>query len=422
MTSQRTGTGIATDVALDVATDDATDVATDDATDVATDVARPSIRRALFRCRCRSRVVLPCVVISNAPSDERILTRFRRQLKLRHYSPRTEHVYVRWVRRFIEFHGRRHPRDLGEPEIGAFLSSLAVEGGMSGGTQNQALAALLFLYRHVLGVPLVLGREVVRARRARRLPVVMTAEEVWRVIGELEGPPRIAALLMYGSGLRLMECMTLRVKDLDFSAGEITVRGGKGNKDRRTMLPGSVRDELSRHLKRVRKQFERDAENGRAGVELPEALARKLPNASKEWRWQWVFPATRFHRTKQGIARRHHLHETVMQRAVQDAVKAAGLTKRATCHTFRHSFATELVRAGYDIRTVQELLGHTDVRTTMMYAHVLNRGGLGVRSPADMLSGAANPAAEYGLRAGLAPSQLGGSARDRSDWPDKGES
>jgi integron integrase len=360
-------------------------------------------------------VVLRCVVIGNASTDERILTRFRRQLKLRHYSPRTEHAYVSWVKRFIEFHGRQHPRDLAEPEIGAFLSSLAVDGGMSSGTQNQALAALLFLYRDVLGVSIVMGRDVVRAKRARRLPVVMTGEEVWRVIGELDGPPRIAGLLMYGSGLRLMECLTLRVKDLDFLASEITVRGGKGNKDRRTLLPASVVEELSAHLKRVRKQFERDMESGRAGAELPDALARKYPNASKEWAWQWVFPATRFHRTRAGMTRRHHLHETVMQRAMHDAVKAAGLTKRATCHTFRHSFATELVRAGYDIRTVQELLGHTDVRTTMIYAHVLNRGGLGVRSPADMVPGASNAATPYGLRAGPISSQLGGRSRDRAD-------
>lgn len=220
-------------------------------------------------------------------------------------------------------------------------------------------------------------------------------------------------MLMYGSGLRLMECLTLRVKDLDFSASEITVRGGKGNKDRRTVLPGGAVEELTAHLKRVRKQFDRDLEHGRAGVELPDALARKYPNAPKEWSWQWVFPATRFYQTKEGIVRRHHLHETVMQRAVHDAVKAAGLTKRATCHTFRHSFATELVRAGYDIRTVQELLGHTDVRTTMIYTHVLNRGGLGVRSPADMAPPTI-PASSSGLRRSPSALQVGGTSRDRS--------
>ena len=360
-------------------------------------------------------MVLHCAVISNAPADERILTRFRRQLRLRHYSLRTEQAYVGWVKRFIEFHGRQHPRDLAEPEIGAFLSSLALDGGMSSGTQNQALAALLFLYRDVLGVTIVMGRDVVRAKRAKRLPVVMTAEEVWRVIGELEGQPRIAALLMYGGGLRLMECLTLRVKDLDFSAREITVRGGKGNKDRRTTLPTSVMDELSAHLKRVRKQFDRDLEHGRAGVELPDALARKYPNATKEWGWQWVFPATRFYRTAEGVDRRHHLHETVMQRAVRDAVQAAGLTKRATCHTFRHSFATELVRAGYDIRTIQELLGHTDVRTTMIYTHVLNRGGLRVRSPADMGPAASIATSSHGLRSGHLSSQVDATREDRVD-------
>lgn len=324
----------------------------------------------------------------------------RRELRVRRYSPRTEGVYVSWVKRYIAFHGRQHPKDLAEAEVGAFLSHLAVEAKVSAGTQNQALAALLFLYRHVLGVPLALGRDVVRAKRPKRVPVVMTPEEVWAVLSEMEGQCRIAALLMYGSGLRLNEALLLRVKDLDFSAQTIIVRGGKGNKDRRTMLPGSVVEELTRHLRVVKKLFERDVLRGYEPVQLPDALARKYPNAGREWRWQWVFPAARVYVNDSGVKRRHHLHETVLQRAVHDAVRASGLTKRVTCHTFRHTFATQLLQSGYDIRTVQELLGHTDVRTTMIYTHVLNRGGLSVRSPADMLPGERNVAAlQHNLRA-----------------------
>ena len=324
------------------------------------------------------------------PLQGKLIPRLRRELRLRRYSPRTEDAYVRWVKRYIEFHGRQHPRDLAEGEVGQFLSHLALAGRVSAGTQNQALAALLFLYRHVLGVPLALGRDVVRAKRPKRVPVVMTPEEVWSVLSEMDGPCRVAALVMYGSGLRLLETLTLRVKDVDFAAHEITVRGGKGNKDRRTMLGTSVADELRRHLHSVRKRFERDLLRGIEPVELPDALARKYPNAGREWSWQWVFPAARMHTTAGGRRRRHHLHETVVQHAVHDAVKAAGLTKRVSCHTFRHTFATQLLQAGYDIRTVQELLGHTDVRTTMIYTHVLNRGGMGVRSPADMRPGEHN--------------------------------
>lgn len=330
----------------------------------------------------------------------KLIPRMRRELKVRRYSPRTEDVYVNWVKRYVAFHGRQHPKDMAEAEVGQFLSHLAIEGKVGAGTQNQALAALLFLYRHVLGVPLALGRDVVRARRPRRVPVVMTADEVWSVLEELEGECRVAALLMYGSGLRLMEVLTLRVKDLDFSGRAIVVRGGKGNKDRRTMLPESVVDELTRHLKVVRRQFERDLLRQVAPVALPDALARKYPNASREWGWQWVFPASRLHEDASGARRRHHLHETVLQRAVHDAVRAAGLTKRVTCHTFRHTFATQLLQSGYDIRTVQELLGHTDVRTTMIYTHVLNKGGFGVRSPADVPPGTRNTASPAGLRPG----------------------
>ena len=316
--------------------------------------------------------------------DERLIPRMRRLLRLRHYSRRTEDVYLGWVRRYLEFHGRRHPRELAEPEVSAFLTSLAVDNKVAGGTQNQALAALMFLYRHVLGIPLSLGRDVVRAKRPKKVPIVMTADEVWRVLDQLDGAARVAALLMYGSGLRLMECLTLRVKDLDFSAGEITVVGGKGNKDRRTMMPASVMDELTGHLRRVKKLHDRDLRLGLGHAPMPAALERKYPNAAREWGWQWVFPASRAYMDGEGKRRRHHVHETVVQRAVHDAVKDAGIAKRVSCHTFRHSFATHLLMAGYDIRTVQELLGHSDVRTTMIYTHVLNRGGYGVRSPLDM--------------------------------------
>ena len=329
---------------------------------------------------------LCCMVTSDKTRGERLLPRMRRLLRMRHYSPRTEHVYVRWVTRFIEFGGRRHPAELGESQIADFLSALANEGKVSAGTQNQALAALLFMYRHVLGIPMSMQREVARAKQPQRVPVVMTPEEVWMVIEHLDESCRLAATLMYGSGLRITECLGLRVKDLDFSAGEITIRGGKGNKDRVTMLPQSVRDGLAVHLRRVRRQYARDMTTGTL-IRLPGALERKFPNASREWSWRWVFPATRVFADADGTRRRHHLHVTVVQRAVHDAVRTAGLAKRVTCHTFRHSFATHLLQAGYDIRTVQELLGHSDVRTTMIYTHVLNRGGLGVWSPADMPMG-----------------------------------
>lgn len=255
----------------------------------------------------------------------------------------------------------------------SFLSSLAVEGSVAAGTQNQALAALFFLYRHVLGIPIARGRDVVRAKRPRRLPVVLTPEEVWRVLSRMRGPERLAAMLMYGSGLRLLECLSLRVKDVDFGARELLIRGAKGNKDRRTMLPDSVCEELKTHLALIREHYERHLERGGGEVSIPDALERKYPNAIREWGWQWVFPATRVYKDADDQARRHHLHETVLQRAVHDAVKDSGVTKRASCHTFRHSFATHLLQAGYDIRTVQELLGHSDVRTTMIYTHVLNK-------------------------------------------------
>jgi integron integrase len=309
-----------------------------------------------------------------------------RAIRVRHYSRRTEEAYVGWVKRFVRFHGMRHPRELGAAAVGAFLSYLAVERRVSASTQNQALAALLFLYDQVLGEPLSLVDGVVRSKRPARLPVVLTREEVDRVLNVLSGTPALVTRLSYGSGLRLMEALRIRVKDLDLARGELIVRGGKGGKDRVTMLSRSVTGPLQAHLIHVRAQHERDVAAGAGFVELPDALARKYRMAAREWRWQWVFPAMRSYVDRStGERRRHHLHETVMQRAVGAGVRRAGITKRATCHSFRHSFATHLLEAGYDIRTVQELLGHGDVRTTMIYTHVLNRGARGVRSPADGL-------------------------------------
>jgi integron integrase len=305
-------------------------------------------------------------------------------IRARHYSRRTEDSYRRWIRRFILFNGKRHPLEMGERDVTRFLSHLATDRKVSATTQNQALSAILFLYREVLGKDLGWLDGIVRAKRPQKLPVVLTHGEVLEVLSLMRGTPLLMANLLYGSGLRLSECAGLRVKDLDLERGEITVRNGKGSKDRVTLLPVSIKRTLIGHLSRVREQHKNDLRRGRGSVALPEALSRKYPGASREWGWQWVFPATRFYRdAESGEYRRHHLHETVLQRAVKEAVRAAGIPKHATCHTFRHSFATRLLENGYDIRTIQELLGHRDVSTTMIYTHVLNRGGRGVRSPLD---------------------------------------
>ena len=275
---------------------------------------------------------------------------------------------------------------MGAPEVSRFLTSLAVDGNVAASTQNQALSALLFLYRDVLDQDMPWLDDVVRAKGPQRLPVVLTRAEVRAVIQQLQGTPRLMAFLMYGAGLRLLECARLRVQDVDFASNQIVVRGGKGSKDRVTMLPSTVKADLIRHLHRVKRQHEHDLQHGAGWVELPWALARKYPNAGREWAWQWVFPATRFYVDRiTGQRRRHHLHESVLQRAVREAARCASIAKRATCHTFRHSFATHLLEDNYDIRTVQELLGHRDVSTTQIYTHVLNRGPGGVRSPADRL-------------------------------------
>jgi integron integrase len=276
---------------------------------------------------------------------------------------------------------------MGAPEVTAFLTSLAVQDKVAASTQNQALSALLFLYRAVLGLDLPWLDDIVRAKRPQYLPVVLTRDEVRAVLQRLDGVPRLMALLLYGAGHRLLECCRLRVKDVDFGLNQIVVRDGKGRKDRMTMLPAAVKAALATHLERVREQHQADLRHGAGWVEMPGALARKYPNAGREWGWQWVFPATRFYLDRvTGQRRRHHLHESVLQRAVRDAVRSAGIAKPATCHTFRHSFATHLLEERHDIRTVQELLGHRDVSTTMIYTHVLNRGPAGVQSPADRMA------------------------------------
>lgn len=316
-------------------------------------------------------------------SPPKLLDQVRQAIRLRHYSRRTEAAYVAWIRRFIIFHGKRHPRELGEPEVTRFVSSLAARG-VSASTQNQALSAILFLYAVVLGQRVGWMKEIVRARRPARLPVVLSREEVSSLLSRLRGPVRLMASLMCGAGLRLLECVELRVKDLNFDRGELTIRDGKGGKDRVTMLPASIQGPLAEHLNRVKAQHDADLMAGRGRVALPGSLRAKYPHAPFEWAWQWVFPATRFYVDREiGERRRHHLHESVLQRAVKDAARTAGISRPATPHTLRHSFATHLLEAGYDIRTIQELLGHRDVSTTMIYTHVLNRGGRGVRSPLD---------------------------------------
>ncbi len=311
----------------------------------------------------------------------RLLDRVRATIRARHYSRRTERAYIGWIRRFILFHGKRHPMELGESEMTAFLTHLAVSAGVSASTQNQALSALLFLYRDVLARELEWLEGIVRAKRPARLPVVLSREEVTCLLRHLSGVSRLMASLLYGSGLRLMECCCLRVKDVDFDRREITVRDGKGQKDRVTMLPAGLSAPLAAQIERVRRQHEEDLGSGAGSVELPGALDRKYPRAAWELSWQWVFPATRtYHHRDTGRRRRHHLHESVLQRAVREAALRAGIRRPATCHALRHSFATHLLEAGYDIRTIQELLGHREVSTTMIYTHVLKRGDRGVRS------------------------------------------
>jgi integron integrase len=340
---------------------------------------------AAARLRLVVAVAYPSAMTGTRAEETRppkLLQQVRSALRVRHLSRRTERAYVGWVRRFVVHHGLRHPRELGAAEVRAFLSDLAVRLRVSASTQNQALAALLFLYRDVLRQPLAPTDEVVRAKRPRHLPMVLTRPETRALLAAMEGAPALVAMLLYGSGLRLLECLSLRVKDLDFGGGRLWVRRGKGGKDRVTVLPEAAVPGLRAQLQVVRALHRRDAAAGVLAA-LPEALARKGPTLAMDWRWWYLFPARRLIRLTDGRRVRHHLHESAVQRAVSVAARRAGLGKRVTCHTLRHSFATHLLEDGYDIRTIQELLGHSDVSTTMIYTHVLHRGGLGVRSPAD---------------------------------------
>jgi len=315
---------------------------------------------------------------------KKLLDQVREAIRLKHYSIRTEEAYVTWIKRYILFHNKRHPNEMGSTEVEAFLTNLAVEQHVAASTQNQAFSALLFLYREVLKKELDGPIDSMRAKRPKRLPTVLTKEETLKVISYLSGTHQLMAKLLYGSGLRLMECLRLRVKDLDFAHRAVIVRDGKGAEDRVTVLPDSLIPLLQEHLQRIKALHEQDLAQGHGSAYLPDALARKYPNADKEWGWQYAFPANRLSQDpRSGITRRHHLHESSLQKAIRQAAQLAGIEKPVSPHTFRHCFATHLLESGYDIRTVQELLGHKDVKTTMIYTHVLNRGGLAVRSPLD---------------------------------------
>lgn len=329
------------------------------------------------------RVVMPMPTTDNKP---KLLTQLSQAMRSRHYSRKTESTYIHWIKRFIFFHHVRHPKDMAEPEINAYLTHLAVKEHVSSSTQNQALCAIIFLYKYVLNRKIGDIGEVIRAKQSRYIPVVMTKDEVKAVVSHLYCDKKLMVSLMYGAGLRLMECLRLRVQDIDFSRNEITVRDGKGAKDRITMLPESLKEPLRQHLVKTKSVHESDIKDGWGYVLMPYALDRKYPNAPRDWRWQWVFPQEkRWKNTKTGEQGRHHVHETLLQKAVKEAVIKAGIPKHIGCHTFRHSFATHLLENGYDIRTIQELLGHKDVSTTMIYTHVLSKGGHGVKSPFDGL-------------------------------------
>jgi integron integrase len=312
----------------------------------------------------------------------KLLEQVRHIIRIKHYSIRTEQAYLQWIKQYILFHNKRHPSELSEPDVSSFLSHLAVGRSVAASTQNQALSAIVFLYKQVLNKPLDWLDDLERAKRPAKLPVVLSRAEVRAVLAQLDGSKWLMASLLYGSGLRLMECLRLRVKDVDFGYSQIIVRDGKGGKDRATILPDILKPPLNSHLDKVKTLHENDLRLGFGRVYLPYALEKKYPNADHQWCWQFVFPTSRLSvDPRSGKLQRHHIAEDVLQRAVSSAIRQAGISKPASCHTFRHSFATHLLEDGYDIRTVQELLGHSDVRTTMIYTHVLNKGGKGVRSP-----------------------------------------
>lgn len=336
------------------------------------------------------------------PAAEHLLEAVRSALRRRNYSHRTGEAYLGWIRRFILYHRKRHPAAMGELEVREFLNYLAVERDVSASTQNQALSALLFLYREVLNRDVAWIRGIARPMKPKRLPIVLSREEARAVLRELRGTHLLMASLLYGSGLRLTECIRLRVKDVDFGRNQIVVRGGKGGKDRVTLLPQSIRPGLEGHLRRVRALQREDVADG-VRASLPAGLARKLPSAGLEWAWAYVFPSrSRSEDAQARTFRRHHVHESVLQRAITEAVRRSGIHKRATCHTFRHSFATHLLESGYNIRTIQKLLGHRDIRTTMIYTHVVSGSKLGVQSPVDLLLGETRARWERGAEAGAA--------------------
>lgn len=315
----------------------------------------------------------------------KILDQVRTVLRVKHYSYRTEQNYIHWIKRYIYFHNKTHPKDLNGKDISRFISHLALKDKVAASTQNQALCALVFLYKQVFGLDMGEFPEIHWAKRPKKIPVVFTKTEVHKVLANLSGVHWLMGMLLYGSGLRLNECLHLRIKDVDFDYKQITVRSGKGNKDRITMLPEKIEKKLIDHIKKVKKLHEKDLKNGYGSVFLPDAIEKKYPNAAKEFKWQYVFPSRNISKDPRSEEyRRHHMYDSVLQKALKVASKKAGILKQTGCHTFRHSFATHLLESGYDIRTVQELLGHTNVQTTMIYTHVLNKGGRGVKSPADL--------------------------------------
>jgi integron integrase len=319
-----------------------------------------------------------------AENKPRLLDQVRQIIRVKHYSLRTEESYINWIKRFIFFHNKKHPIEMGEKEIGEFITHLAKNEKVSASTQNQALCAIVFLYKNVLIKELDNTISIYWSKRPKKLPVVFTQSEAIKVLGKLKGTHWLVGMLLYGSGLRLSESLELRVKDVDFGYNQIRVRDSKVEKDRSTMLPQKIVQPLKEHMNKVKAIHEEDLKNGFGTVYLPYAIEKKYPNAKYEWNWQYIFPATKISTDpRSGVERRHHLYDTVIQKAVKQAIRDAGITKHASCHTFRHSFATHLLESGYDIRTIQELLGHKNVETTMIYTHVINQGGKGVRSPAD---------------------------------------